>query len=111
VHLGSKAQLKNCSSTELVQEIASFSFDENHSFRLDDSSLSYYYTPKLGADLSEGFDSFRQLDDSTDDHLNALVKTISALEERQGELCKTDIVTWRGMMTKVIRYYIYLAVG
>ncbi len=35
----------------LPKEIACFSYDDNHEFHLDDSSLKYYYTPQLGVSL------------------------------------------------------------
>jgi RAT1-interacting protein len=84
-----------------VQEIACFSYDDQHKFRLDDSSLRYYYPPRLPADLNRGFDTFQQLDDSNDDHLDSLLETIVALEKEKGIKCEADVITWRGMMTKV----------
>lgn len=84
-----------------VQEIAFFSYDDAHVFYLDDRSLRYYYPPRLGADLSKGFDKFQQLDDTADDHLDSLLSTIIALEKKSGVKCEADIITWRGMMTKV----------
>ena len=83
------------------QEIAYFSYDEEHKFRLDSSSLRYYYTPRLGADLSEGFDTFVKLDDTEDDHLDSLLNTILETEKQVGSKLEADIITWRGMMTKV----------
>jgi hypothetical protein len=83
------------------KEITCFSYDENHQFRLDASSLRYYYPAILPADLSRGFDAFRQLDDTNDDHLDGLVDAIAAFEKEKGAKAEADIVTWRGMMTKV----------
>jgi RAT1-interacting protein len=85
----------------LPQEIACFSYDDKHKYRLDDSSIRYYYPPTLGADLSRGFDTFEKLDDTRDDHLDSLLKTIAAYEQQQGKRVEADIITWRGMMTKV----------
>jgi hypothetical protein len=51
--------------------------------------------------LSRGFDSFQKLDDAADEHLDALLDTIIALEKDTGAKCEADIITWRGMMTKV----------
>jgi RAT1-interacting protein len=84
------------------QEIAHFSYDENHQFRLDDTSLRYYYNPSIGADLSEGFSTFRQWDDSNDEHIDSLLATIVDLEQRTGQKCPADLLTWRGMMTKIM---------
>lgn len=107
------------------QEITSFSYDSDHVLHHDTSSLKYYYTPPIGASLSEGFDTFRKIDDTNDEHLDGLLCSLVELEKRrtaanepirerngnneQGsghealaeEEIKADIITWRGMMTKV----------
>jgi RAT1-interacting protein len=41
------------------------------------------------------------MDDTTDDHLDSLLKTLVAQEQDTGEKTDADIITWRGMMTKV----------
>ncbi|MCJ1322973.1 decapping endonuclease targeting mRNA [Xylographa vitiligo] len=84
------------------KEIAYFSYDDDHQYYLDERSLRYYYPPHLGADLSKGFDAFKQLDDTADDHLESLLKTIMALEGETGTKCEANIITWRGMMTKIM---------
>ncbi|KAG7008076.1 hypothetical protein G7Y79_00007g022010 [Physcia stellaris] len=81
---------------------AYFSYDDQHQFHLDERSLRYYYPPTLGADLSKGFNTFQQLDDTADDHLDGLLKTIIDLEQRTGTRCTADFITWRGMMTKIM---------
>ncbi|KAL8674602.1 MAG: hypothetical protein Q9168_000977 [Polycauliona sp. 1 TL-2023] len=96
---GEKASFESLSHH---QEIASFSYDDGHEFHLGERSLRYYYPPTIGADLSKGFDSFQQLDDTADDHLDSLLKTIVDLESRTGEKCQADVITWRGMMTKIM---------
>ncbi|KAF4994876.1 hypothetical protein FGRMN_5508 [Fusarium graminum] len=83
------------------KEFACFSYDDNHEFHFDESSLKYYYTPQLGADLSKGFDTFQKLDDTGDDHLVSLLKTIVAHEQETGKKIDANVVTWRGMMTKL----------
>jgi RAT1-interacting protein len=102
-------QLRNYSKTRdhwliYLKEIACFSYDEKHQFRLDDSSIKWYHPPDLGADLSKGFDTFQKLDDTADDHLDSLLKTIIALEQKEGKRVEADIITWRGMMTKVCHF-------
>ncbi|KAK0383401.1 hypothetical protein NLU13_9313 [Sarocladium strictum] len=84
------------------KEFACFSYDAKHQFRLDDSSLKYYYTPRLGADLSQGFDTFIKNDDSKAEHLDSLLKTIAAHEQKTGQKIDANVVTWRGMMTKIM---------
>jgi RAT1-interacting protein len=85
----------------LEQEIAYFSYDDKHQFSLDGSSLRYYYPADLGADLSRGFETFEKLDDTADDHLDSLLKTIIDLEQKGAKKTEADFITWRGMMTKV----------
>lgn len=106
------------------REFTYFSFDDDHKLLpLSDASLSYYYPPFFQhasisphrVNLSAGFESFRERDDGVDEHLDALLDTLQAHEERELERarddaeerkledvrCKADVVTWRGMMTKV----------
>ncbi|KAK5077125.1 decapping endonuclease targeting mRNA [Lithohypha guttulata] len=84
------------------REITCFSFDEDHKYRQDDSSLRYYYAPLLPADLNKGFDSFRNLDDTADDHLDGLLQALIHYEGEKKAKLDTDFVTWRGMMTKIM---------
>lgn len=96
----------------VVQEIACFSYDDEHKFHLGDSSMKYYYPPCLPADLNRGFESFQKLDDSADEHLDALLETVMALEQETQKKCEADIITWRGMMTKVdTSYNVYHSYG
>jgi len=63
--------------------------------------MKWYYPPTLGADLSNGFEQFEKHDDSADEHLDSLLKTIIAHEQETQSKIDSHIVTWRGMMTKV----------
>ncbi|KAK5107091.1 hypothetical protein LTR62_001875 [Meristemomyces frigidus] len=105
------------------REFAYFSYDEDHILNpLSTESLAYYYPSFVDApgaqvdrpDLSTGFDTFRKRDDSVDEHLDGLLETLQAHEERMlakveagdGVLSdvrtKADIITYRGMMTKIL---------
>ncbi|RFU26891.1 hypothetical protein B7463_g9439, partial [Scytalidium lignicola] len=84
------------------KEMTCFSYDENHEFRLDNSGIKYYYPPSLGADLSKGFETFRKLNDTPDEHLDSLLKTIIAHEQSTGKKVEADVITWRGMMSKIM---------
>jgi len=55
----------------------------------------------LGTDLSQGFDTFDKHDGSRDEHIDSLLKAIVAHEQEEGKKIDSQIVTWRGMMTKV----------
>lgn len=95
-----------------------FSYDENRECHVgSDESLRYYYPPFFPApgtdmhmpriNLSGGFESWIKSDQETPDHLDALLATIenhesSRLADGEKEIrVKADVVTWRGMMTKV----------
>lgn len=64
--------------------------------------MQWYYPPELGADLSKGFEQFDKHDDSKDEHIDSLLKTIMAHEEEEGKKIDANVVTWRGMMTKIM---------
>lgn len=95
------------------REFACFSYDDDRNLLpLSELSLRYYHPPFFNAqgeadqrrhplDLSRGFDRFKQHDDQTDEHLNALLDTLEVYERREGTIVEADFVTWRGMMTKV----------
>ncbi|KAF2273178.1 RAI1-domain-containing protein [Westerdykella ornata] len=84
------------------REIAHFSYNENHEYRQDESGICYYHIPEMGADLCEGFDTFRHYEDKEDPHLDSLLKALVAKEKETGEKLEADFVTWRGMMTKIM---------
>ena len=86
----------------VFQEFAFFSYDNEHKFHLDGRSMGYYYTPKIGADLSKGFEKFQKHNDTANEHLESLLKTIVDYERQKGRSCEADIVTWRGMITKIM---------
>jgi RAT1-interacting protein len=88
-------------STNPYQEVTYFSYDINRQFHPDNRSLQYYFPPLLPVDLSKGFDTFVKWDDSTDEHLDGLLKAVILLEQKNNERVKAEIMTWRGMMTKV----------
>lgn len=63
--------------------------------------MRWYYTPQLGADLSRGFETFVKHDDSVDEHLDSLLKTIIDHEKQTGKKIDAQVATWRGCITKV----------
>ncbi|KAF2811150.1 RAI1-domain-containing protein [Mytilinidion resinicola] len=95
-----------CPPLKRPQEIAYFSYDDDHKFRLDESSLKYFYPPEyshhLPANLCDGFDTFQKHDDSIDEHLDSLLTTIMEMEKAEGKRSEVDFITWRGMVTKIL---------
>lgn len=63
--------------------------------------MRWYYTPQLGADLSQGFENFVKHDDSVAEHLDSLLKTIMQHEKETKKKIDANVVTWRGVLTKV----------
>ena len=106
-------------SIKRPRELTFFSYDDKKQLHTQSlASLRYYYPPFIqapgtstpGVSLSNGFRDWIKADDSADGHLDALLQTIQAHEQRlndeRGEPAedtkvKADVVTWRGMMTKV----------
>lgn len=52
-------------------------------------------------DLSQGFEKFVKHDDSIDERLDSLLKTIMHHEQQTGKKIDAQVVTWRGIITKV----------
>jgi RAT1-interacting protein len=90
-------------SIKRPREIAHFSYDDNHEYRDDESSINYYVPPPMGADLKEGFNTFKHFEEKEDPHLDSLLRALVEKEKNSEDQAKTkaDFVTWRGMMTKV----------
>nr|POE76131.1 decapping nuclease rai1 [Quercus suber] len=102
------------------REIFYFSYDEEHELRpLSADSLTFYLPPEIRADqppisLSAGFETFVQRDDTIEEHLDGLLDTLQAFEENKlqrvrgeaGDIndvrVKADVITWRGVMTKIL---------
>lgn len=86
------------------REVAHFSYDDNHEYQEDESGINYFVPPPMGADLKEGFSSFRHYEDKEDPHLDSLLKALMDKEKQEGseKKVKGDFVTWRGMMTKIM---------
>ncbi|KAI5798571.1 RAI1 like PD-XK nuclease-domain-containing protein [Pyronema domesticum] len=95
-------QLRRGAAVRRPQEITCFSYDDQHQYQSDASGLRYYYNPQLDTDLSQGFEEFDQHDDSVDEHLDSLLRAIMEHEKATGKKCATDIMTWRGLITKIM---------
>ena len=93
------------------RELTYFSYDDDRKlYPQSERSLQYYYPPFINSpsetgrappNLSSGFETFKRHDDTIDEHLDSLLETIMLHEQKEGQRTKSDIVTWRGIMTKV----------
>ncbi|ROV91149.1 hypothetical protein VSDG_07884 [Cytospora chrysosperma] len=79
---------------ESEPEFACFSYDDEHVFHHGDSGLRWYYNPQIGADLSQGYETFIKHDDSQDEHLDSLLKTIIHHEQETKMKIDANIVTF-----------------
>lgn len=114
-------------TTDLETARINISHSRVREIHYDSRGIKYYYTPEIGASLSDGFDEFQQVNDGDDEHLDGLLASLTHLEQelkvngkQEGgpglEIpnagtpsspdeeywkTKTDIITWRGLITKV----------
>jgi RAT1-interacting protein len=84
-------------------QITSFSYDEARRLHHDDRSRSYYHPPPPRADLNRGFEELIERDETVNEHLDSLLISLMKLSEKGNadQLQKANLVTWRGMMTKL----------
>ncbi|KAF1813368.1 RAI1-domain-containing protein [Eremomyces bilateralis CBS 781.70] len=90
------------SAIKRPREFTHFSYDSEHVFHPDVSSLKYYYPPSLPSDLCAGFSTFQKHDDSTDEHITSLLRSVMLHEQSTRTRTNCDILTWRGMLTKIL---------
>lgn len=88
------------------KEIASFSRTFDGEYVNDDSSLGYYFLPDsdidTNIDLGSGFKKFKKFDEQRDGEFDGLLGAIKAYEEKNDTKVTADIITWRGIMTKLL---------
>lgn len=110
--------------------LCSFSFDEQRKQWQDDRCKRFYRgpppyknrhpqqsraPPAFGADLNYGLERFVRRDESVPEHLDALVAALQHKIEAAGsdaeqdeadkERRRADVVTWRGIITKICTAY------
>lgn len=102
---------KRSVTTTLKQpkELGYYSKSKNKFLIQDDSKLLYYYFPdgyvERNVDLSSGIKQFKECMDRPDfdqNSLHGLLGTIQAYENRKKRKIKADIVTFRGIIRKLI---------
>ncbi|CDR99530.1 hypothetical protein [Sporisorium scitamineum] len=110
--------------------LCSFSFDKTRKQWQDDRCKRYYRGPPpynnrhphqnrappvFGADLNYGLERFMRRDETVPEHLDALVAALqhrmevatseAERDELDAERRKADVVTWRGIITKICTAY------
>ncbi|KAL0146172.1 RAI1 like PD-XK nuclease-domain-containing protein [Mucor lusitanicus] len=87
------------------QEITSYSIDHERRVWFDNREMKYYYPPTLDKkDLNVGYDKMIQRDESIPEHIDTLLDALTNANAKQPDDNQTtaDIVTWRGIMTKLL---------
>lgn len=88
------------------KEVACFSRHLDGSFSNDASELAYYYLPNsyvsAGIDLQSGFEKFEKFDSSKNGQFDGFLNALTEHERKNSSKVKSDIVTWRGIMTKLL---------
>lgn len=102
---------KRSSTTALKQpkEIGFYSRTQDNEFLVNDASrLAYYYLPDSELDkkfdLVNGIKKFKECntDDFDSTTLKGLLSTVQQYEERKSKKIKADIITFRGIIRKLI---------
>ncbi|KAJ2928357.1 hypothetical protein H1R20_g8717, partial [Candolleomyces eurysporus] len=87
---------------QLPTRITSFSHDEQHVQRFDDSALRYYVEPPRGARLDYGYDRWIRKPDVRG-RLDGLLNAICELKKdpaKAASVPDNGVMCWRGIMTK-----------
>ncbi|WWC98132.1 hypothetical protein V866_005023 [Kwoniella sp. B9012] len=80
--------------------VTTYSHQPDRTITHDDSSMAYYRAAPIGSDLNYGYERRVERDESVDEHLDGLC---DALREVQGKgERKGGIITWRGMITRIM---------
>lgn len=99
----------NATALKQPKEIGHYSRTQDNEFLVNDSSrLAYYYLPDTDLDkrldLLSGIKKFKECntDDFDSTTLHGLLSTLIEYEKRKGKKTKVDIITFRGIMRKLI---------
>ena len=86
-------------------QLISFSYDASHTQEFSDSALRYFVQPRMGADLSYGYQRWIKRPDERG-RIDALLRAISNVkkegEDRGVQLPEIGVVSWRGVMTRYL---------
>ncbi|KAL7753456.1 decapping endonuclease targeting mRNA [Sorochytrium milnesiophthora] len=101
---GQKQQ--QCPVFQQPTEIACYSHDEQRRFVPGSSELKYYCEPSLASrngDLNAGFDQYLSRNLGEVEPLDNLLRALESTSQWQNGLrSSVDVVTWRGIMTRIL---------
>ncbi|KAI9509830.1 RAI1-domain-containing protein [Russula earlei] len=80
--------------------LISFSYDTNRQLEFSEAAMRYYVSPPSGADLGHGYERWIRRPEERG-RLDGLLRAISEIRKR-GTDPVVSIVSWRGVMTKIL---------
>ncbi|KZP00365.1 RAI1-domain-containing protein [Calocera viscosa TUFC12733] len=95
------ATAKPLAALTVPEQIATFSYDENHALRHDDTSVRYFVDPPAWASLDMGFEKWVDKEEDSG-RLDSLLQAYARAVELGKEGEKPSVMTWRGMMTRIL---------
>ncbi|WWD21178.1 hypothetical protein CI109_105662 [Kwoniella shandongensis] len=81
--------------------ISTYSHSPDRSIVHDDTSMAYYRPAPMGCDLKYGFERRIERDEEVEEHLDGLCEALQTVGEGRGER-KGGVITWRGMITRIM---------
>jgi len=81
--------------------LISFSYNERRELEFSDAAMRYYIDPPPGADLGFGYDRWVRRPEEKG-RLDGLLKAISEVRRRGSSSSDIGVISWRGVMTKII---------
>ncbi|CDK25625.1 unnamed protein product [Kuraishia capsulata CBS 1993] len=89
------------------KELFAYSMHADGTVTFDNSNLAYYYFPDSelnnpqGVDLIGGYTKYQKAEEEDPGSLRPLLESIANYEKQYGKI-KVDIITWRGVMRKIM---------
>ncbi|KAH9998836.1 RAI1 like PD-XK nuclease-domain-containing protein [Russula compacta] len=81
--------------------LISFSYNKDRKLEFSDSAMRYYVSPPVGADLGHGHERWIRRPEEKG-RLDGLLQAISEFRRRGTGDPAVNIVSWRGVMTKIL---------
>ncbi|WVR08944.1 hypothetical protein IAU60_006003 [Kwoniella sp. DSM 27419] len=83
--------------------ITTYSHQPDRNIHHDDSSMAYYRPAPTGCDLNHGFERRIERDESVNEHLDGLCEALRRVSRQGGQAERRGgIITWRGMITRMM---------
>ncbi|TFK49688.1 RAI1-domain-containing protein [Heliocybe sulcata] len=81
--------------------LLTFSYTPSHDLVWDDSAMRYYADPPRGAELGYGYERWIKRPEERG-RIDSLLKAWTRARDRQGGMPEIGVVSWRGVMTKIL---------